>query len=247
MFRRNSTSVYIIPIESTVSPLEIPLPNGGDTFWLDGYTVGHVVANSDKTKGHDIFAIDVKFTSEGICSNALESPVHVGSFPPGVVPRNFRHAKAAGRLVFSAYVHDDGDISTVKQQDEVFEKRGNTALVYDEMYERHWDKWTDLKRSTLFSVSLAKDQESSWKLGNDYLSPLKGTKHVRPTSETVESITKMKCRKSQLSPSVDSRTLIFRTIRLSIQPKIQTFHPRGIQGRMLVAQSLGMYMSMHCD
>ena len=154
--------------------MEIPLANGGDTFWLDTYTIGHVVANSDKSKGADFFAIHVKFTTEGITTNAPESSVRIGSFPPGVEPHNFRYSKAAGRLVFSAYVYSDGDLFTVQQQNQEYENRGNTALVYDETYERHWDTWTGPKRSALFTVTLAKE-----KLGDDYSSPLKGTKHVR--------------------------------------------------------------------
>lgn len=182
---RNNKSIWIAPLESTVSPLEVPLANGGDAFWLDTYVIGHVVANSDKSKGHDLFAINVKVTTESISANAPESPVRIGSFPPGVAPHNFRYSKAAGRLVFSAYVYNDGDLKTVKQQDDEYEKRGNTALVYDETYERHWDTWTGPKRSALFTVSLVKGSGSEWALGDEYSLPLKDTKHVRNESQSM--------------------------------------------------------------
>lgn len=101
-----------------------------------------------------------------------------GTLPEGVAPANFRYARGAARLVFSAYVYADGDLFTVKKQDEEYEARGNTALVYDETYERHWDTWTGPKRSKLFSVQLQRGLDEKYKLGDDYAAPLKDYKHV---------------------------------------------------------------------
>jgi len=68
-------------------------------------------------------------------------------------------------------------VSSVKEQDEAYENRGTTALVYDTAYVRHWDTWAGPKRSTLFGVSLGKE-DGKWVLGNDYVAPLKDTGHV---------------------------------------------------------------------
>ena len=115
---------------------------------------------------------------------APESPVLIGSFPEGVTPANFKYVPSAARLVFSAYVFEDGDLSTVKEQNEAYEKRGNTALVYDETYERHWDTWVGPKRSKLFTVKLAKDpssgeKEGKWTIG-EFGAPMKSSKHETP-------------------------------------------------------------------
>lgn len=71
-------------------------------------------------------------------------------------------------------------MNTVKEQDEAYENRGTSALTYDNTYFRHWDTWAGPKRSTLFSVSLKKEK-GKWTLGNEYVAPLKGTKHVNCT------------------------------------------------------------------
>ncbi|KAH8113489.1 alpha/beta-hydrolase [Phellopilus nigrolimitatus] len=175
--KKNNKSIWLVPLESAESPLEIPLANGGDTFWLDDRTVGHVVAGSDG-KGHELYAISVKLSSQ---LSTPGRPALVGTFPAGAAPANFKYARGAARLVFSAYVYPDGDLSTVKAQNEAYENRGNSALVYDEMYERHWDTWTGPKRSLLFSVRLAKDgANGAWTLGDDFVAPSKSTKHDVP-------------------------------------------------------------------
>jgi hypothetical protein len=103
--------------------LEIPLTKGGDVFWLDSRTVGHIVVNDEKSV-QDLYAISVKFTTE----LAPESPVLVGSFPTKGAS-NFKYDAAAGILVFSEYVYPDGDLKKVKDHDEEWENRGNTAWV----------------------------------------------------------------------------------------------------------------------
>ena len=101
-----------------------PLANGGDAFWLDDRTIGHVVAsssssssesskNQNQASGHELYAISVKFTAESL--NAPESPVLIGTFPPGTSPVNFRFIPNAARLVFShASVGDAGWVSRTR-------------------------------------------------------------------------------------------------------------------------------------
>ncbi|QRW06452.1 Guanine nucleotide exchange factor LTE1 [Ceratobasidium sp. AG-Ba] len=91
------------------------------------------------------------------------SPLHVGTLP-NVPLSNFKYSKS-GALVFSAYVYEDFNLSSVREQDEKWENRGNTALVYDSNYVRHWDEYTGPKRQA-FSVDLAK-VDGKWKLGSE--------------------------------------------------------------------------------
>ncbi|EJC98931.1 alpha/beta-hydrolase [Fomitiporia mediterranea MF3/22] len=183
--KKNNKSIWLAPLESSISPLEIPLANGGDAFWLDDRTIGHVVAGADG-KGSELFTISVKFETTTSSPNhpatlsAPESPALVGSFPAGVSPANFRYVGAAERLVFSAYVYADGKLETVQEQNEAYESRGNTALVYDETFERHWDTWTGPKRSKLFTVRLVKGTDGKWVLGDEFAAPLRDLKHDVP-------------------------------------------------------------------
>lgn len=101
---------------------------------------------------------------------------------PSKTAANFRYNEDTGNLVFSAYVYPDGNLSTVAEQDKKWEERGNTALVYDGTYERHWDTWSGKKGPQLFSVKLSKSADGKWLAQDDFKSPLQGTRHVRSSS-----------------------------------------------------------------
>lgn len=174
---RNNKSIYIAPLESTIQPLQIPLTHGGEAFWLDSKTVGHVVTN-EGDKAASLYAISVKFTTEPDSQLTPEPPVLVGTFPT-TSATNFRYSSSTGTLVFSDYVYDDGNLTKVKDNDEAYANRGNTAFVYDEGYERHWDTWTGPKKTSLFTVKLAVGKNEKWELGDEWVNALQGTGHVR--------------------------------------------------------------------
>ena len=179
---RNHKSIFIAPIESSVQPLEVPLANGGEAFWLDTRTIAHAVEEGEgKDKAKALYAWSVKFETEGSGPAVLstpESPVFIGKFPT-TSATNFKFNGKSDYLVFSDYVFPDGDLTTVKKQDNEWENRGDTAFVYDETFERHWDTWVGPKRSSLFSVALAKGKDGKWSLGNNFVNLLNGTEHVR--------------------------------------------------------------------
>jgi hypothetical protein len=163
-----------------VQPLHIPLPKGGETFWLDPHTVAHVIKNDDGKL--ELYGIPIKFEaasldSPGVLAVAKPSKL-IGTFPTNGAT-NFRYNLKSGMLVFSEDVYEDGNLFTLKKQDEAFENRGNTAKVYDETYERHWDHWLGPKQSTLFSVRLWSDWDYVWRLENNYKNLLQGTGHVK--------------------------------------------------------------------
>jgi hypothetical protein len=156
---------------------DIPLPNGGDAFWLDSRTIAHIVT---KDNTQSLYTIPI---STSPLSSDLSS--HVGSFPVTTASA-FRYSPSAQRLVFSAYVYPDGLVETVKEQDTAYENRGNSGLVYDETFERQWDTWVGPKSKALIGVSLAK-VGAKWVLGETYVNVLKGTglsSPVEPFGET---------------------------------------------------------------
>ncbi|KAI0004573.1 alpha/beta-hydrolase [Russula compacta] len=147
--KKNHKSIFIASLESTaVEPAEVTLPHGGETFWLDDRTVGHVVTDEEsKTSG--IYAILVHFTNTTLRATSDPS-VLLGKFPTSS-PSSFRYAAKAGVLIFAASVYEDGDLTKVPENDIKWQERGHTAFVYDDTYERHWDTWTGPKRPSLFT------------------------------------------------------------------------------------------------
>ena len=119
-----------------------------------------------------LYAISVKVETPG--GILPDSPVLIGKFPTDSAS-NFRYAAAPGVLVFSDLVHADGDLKKAKAHDEAWENRGDSAFVYDDTFERHWDTWVGPKSASLFSVKLAKSAEGKWELGTDFVNLLLGT------------------------------------------------------------------------
>lgn len=171
---RTHTSLAIAPIVTGSDPYDLPLPDGGDAFWLDARTIAHVVeTGEDKDKKQQLFAIPVTLIGNTI---SVGESTPVGSFPV-TTAANFRYAHSAGVLVFSAYVYADGDLKAVKENDEKYENRGDSALVYDKTFERHWDTWVLPKHKSLFTVPLH-SVRGTFVLGEDFTNVLKGTKLV---------------------------------------------------------------------
>lgn len=175
-------SIFIAPIESTVQPLEVPLASGGEAFWIDTRTIAQAVDEGEgKDKVKALYSWSVKFETENSGAFVLttpESPVLIGKFPTSTAG-NFKFDAKSEYLVFSDYVYPDGDLTKAKQQDEEWENRGDTAYVYDDTFDRHWDTWVGPKRSSLFSVALSKGPTGTWIFGDKFINLLHGTGHVR--------------------------------------------------------------------
>ncbi|OJA17237.1 hypothetical protein AZE42_00166 [Rhizopogon vesiculosus] len=162
--KKSHKSLSVIALDDG-STYDIPLPDGGDAFWLDSRTIAHIVTKDDTQSLYTI----------PIATSPLSSDVSslAGTFPITTASA-FRYSPTAQRLVFSAYVYPDGLVETVKEQDAAYENRGNSAFVYDETFERQWDTWVGPKNKALVGVSLAKDGEK-WVLGKDYVNALRGS------------------------------------------------------------------------
>ncbi|RDB17836.1 Dipeptidyl-peptidase 5 [Hypsizygus marmoreus] len=178
--KKNKKTILLAPLESAVKPLEIPLEKGGEAFWIQSRTVAHVV---EAEGGLEIYALDVKFETEskgyaGVLETP-ESPTLIAKLPTKSAT-NFRYSAITGHLVFSDYVYPDGNLTAVKEHDEAWESRGNSAYVYDTTYVRHWDTWVGEKKLSLFSVRLFQDPDRKWTFGGQFANLLKGTKHSSP-------------------------------------------------------------------
>jgi hypothetical protein len=170
-FRKNVTT-YIQPLDSADKATAFPILSGGDVFWLDSRTLAHVV-------GERIWAVSLEYkTKPKHKTSSLDSssPYLIGTFPTGSSPYGFKFNGEV--LVFVARVYSDYNLTTVKEQDEAWDNRGTSALVYDSLFVRHWDTYRGPKSQKLFSVELSKGADGKWALGTEYYTPLKGTNHV---------------------------------------------------------------------
>ncbi|KAF8169251.1 Alpha/Beta hydrolase protein [Pholiota molesta] len=183
--RKNKKSVFIVSLESEGKAIQVPVRTHqhhccGESFWLSQNTFAHVVEGEDNSEIH-AFEVDLKALDGHLAEHAQAyTPRGLIGTIPSKTAANFRFNQQTGNLVFSAYVYPDGNLTTVAKQDKDWEQRGNTALVYDETYERHWDTWTGKKDYQLFSVQLTKGKDGLWKSNDDFKSPLQGTKHHTP-------------------------------------------------------------------
>ncbi|KAF7980487.1 hypothetical protein HWV62_37978 [Athelia sp. TMB] len=173
--KKNQKSIWIASLQSNSGPLEIPLAKGGEAFWLDSRTVAHAVRNEETDK-LELYAVKVNYETQFA---APGPPVLIATFPTAT-PTNFKYAAGSGKLVFSDYVYPDGNLTTVKAHDDEWETRGNSALVYDSGFERHWDTWVLPKKPSLFSVPLTLTEDRQWSLVEEFTNILADTKHAAP-------------------------------------------------------------------
>lgn len=175
----------------------------------------------------------MKVETEGSGATTLstpESPVLIGKFPTDT-PTNFKYNAASGVLVFSDLVFPDGDLHTVKKQDEAWENRGDTAFVYDETFERHWDTWVGPKRSSLFSVKLAKGASDSWSLGAKFVNLLNGTGHVRRLQSSYPRDAECLLSTPRSSLSAAQTISMYRALTSSTRRRTPSCRPHGTRSR----------------
>lgn len=86
----------------------------------------------------ELYALNINFDSNVTSLLEAEAPVLIASLPTKTAS-NFRYS--SGVLVFTDLVYADGNLSSTKEQDEAWESRGTSALVFDEANVRFWDTW----------------------------------------------------------------------------------------------------------
>jgi len=85
----------------------------------------------------------------GSASQVTNLPLDVGSFH--VAPKQ-------DRIVVSAEVFPDcGDLECTKQRMDAKAHSAATGILYDHLMVRHWDTWSDGRRSQLFALGLSAD------------------------------------------------------------------------------------------
>lgn len=145
----------------------------GEVFWLADRTVAHVFEEDEDL---EIWSWDLLYSDNKVSTGNRHL---IGTFPVKSAT-NFRFNPQSHHLVFSAKVYPDGNLTSVKAQDEEHDSRGTSAYVYESGFPRHWDTWTGPKKNQLFSVDLSQGSDKKWNMGSEFNSPLKNTDHVTP-------------------------------------------------------------------
>jgi len=115
----------------------------------------HVYFLSTRSDSAQVWRIDM---AGGDAQQVTRLPLDVGTF---------RLAPGGDSLVVSMRVYMDcDDLACTRARDQEKKDSKVSALVYDELFVRHWDHWLDGKRSQLFLVELDEDSravdEASW-------------------------------------------------------------------------------------
>ncbi|KEI40593.1 uncharacterized protein L969DRAFT_85801 [Mixia osmundae IAM 14324] len=110
----------------------------------------------------------------------------VGQFPKGVEPANMSFNPARELLSFSAEVYaSDPALEAVAKIDKQREDtaRGSDAKVYDDLYVRHWNAWSDGKVNKVFICKIASDQAGTLQLDlkAGFMSPIAHSKVNSPS------------------------------------------------------------------
>ncbi|KAJ7795578.1 hypothetical protein B0H14DRAFT_2918756 [Mycena olivaceomarginata] len=192
--KTNNKSILIAPLEGNATkPLEIPLPGGGEAFWLGRRSIGHAV---DSGKGVlDLYAY------------ALSPELQLNLTTAAPTAGKFKYSEPDGALVFVDYVYADGNLTAAKEQDERRARVPNAPMVFDELKERFWDSWLSPKSASLFSVGLARGPGGEWKLGSTFENLLQGTRHTSDDFSFVGGNVLYTSRDPDLSPLNGTRNV----------------------------------------
>ncbi|WWC89079.1 uncharacterized protein L201_003997 [Kwoniella dendrophila CBS 6074] len=163
-------SVYLLSLNTTHTPPPISLFNttsaeASQFFWLGPETFGYL-------NGTSLQSLSIDYTASNTGKHESE-PKEILVFPKGVNPTGIQFESKSGNLAFSGQIwKDSGKFEETHKYDEKYENRGNSALVYDELFVRHWDQWRiSGKVWTLGLVKLTKKNEiwqaASTKKGQD--------------------------------------------------------------------------------
>jgi dipeptidyl aminopeptidase/acylaminoacyl peptidase len=151
-----------------------PTSQAHDFVWLSDHTVAYI---NGSTLLH--FSIDPKHSGR---------TMKVLDFPEGTEPSGLQYDEESKALVFSAAVWEkDLDLDKTAAGDKAYEERGDSGLVLDDLFVRHWDTWripgriytlgmTKLnRRQKRDNVEAGDDADAEFTGGHKFENILKGT------------------------------------------------------------------------
>lgn len=144
---QTGSTLYLSSLEPNSSSDPIPVVQGASSFlWLSASSFTYL-----DTKTNSLLVVKV------VSPTIISPPKTLVTFPVPV--GDLTYHSDSKTLAFTAEVWSDGALSTVVEQDEAYEKRGNEGQVFDSLFVRHWDTWRGPKSSQIFLLQLQKDGE----------------------------------------------------------------------------------------
>ncbi|VDC00629.1 unnamed protein product [Peniophora sp. CBMAI 1063] len=156
--KKNEKTLVVTSLASKAQA-KYPLEKGGELFWLDGQTLGHVYSPADHESSLCALSLKVETESSLSFDATPDPPTLIGTFPSST-SGNFIYNPSSRTLVFSDKVYSDGNLTAIAEGDKAWDERRNSAFV-------------------LFAVSLEKKGEK-WSFGEEFKNLLKGTGHSTP-------------------------------------------------------------------
>ncbi|GMK53913.1 hypothetical protein CspeluHIS016_0104990 [Cutaneotrichosporon spelunceum] len=137
-----------------------PTSQGHDFIWLSTDTVAYINGSAL-----------VHFSINSKNSEATK----VLDFPEGTEPSGLQYDSNSGALVFSAAVWEANlDLDKTGAGDKAYEERGDSGLVLDDLFVRHWDTWRIPGRIYTLGLVRLSNHDGAF-TGSKFENILKGT------------------------------------------------------------------------
>jgi len=125
--------VYLLSLDTTssASPIalfSLPPAHASEFLWLNDHTPAFL-------NGSTLYSFHINNTARDSVEKGVERQ-KVLQFPEGINPTGLQYQRDANLLFFSGQVWPDGDFATVEKKNELYEKRGTSGVVYDELFIR---------------------------------------------------------------------------------------------------------------
>nr|XP_019046624.1 hypothetical protein I302_05374 [Kwoniella bestiolae CBS 10118]OCF25554.1 hypothetical protein I302_05374 [Kwoniella bestiolae CBS 10118] len=167
--------VYLLSLRTTHTPPPLSLLNttsaqASQFLWLDDTNIAYL-------NGSGLYSLSIEYST----NKSPSTPREILTFPEGVNPTGLQYEPRSSTLAFSGQIwkHSE-EFNQTSRLDEEFEGRGDSALVYDELFVRHWDEWrVPGKVWTLGAVKLSNKsgvwQSETYGKGEKFVNLLKDT------------------------------------------------------------------------
>ncbi|KAJ1680427.1 dipeptidylpeptidase [Spiromyces aspiralis] len=113
--------------------------------WLGPSTLSFLSTSKDG-KGSTLYGIRVRPGGDSIVT--ASPPLRLAEFPVAI--DNLKYNPASSLLAFTAEVYPNSTLTETAEQDQLEKHRIDSAMVYDELWVRHWDTFVSPKRTQVF-------------------------------------------------------------------------------------------------
>ncbi|KAJ2028964.1 Dipeptidyl-peptidase 5 [Coemansia sp. S610] len=138
-YQHNTTTTYINVVDLAGRIAQVTPSKGseayGNPIWFDNETIGYLHKNK-------------------LYKQALNSSTATAIYSPETDISSVSYRQ--GRLFFVASVYANSTLAETKT------KRGDSVLIYDNIWVRHWDEWMSERKPALFTAEL-----DNWQVGEE--------------------------------------------------------------------------------